>query len=115
VFILKKFGRKDTPPVIHTSSLLPDAIDVIATEMKRNSVIAVTPEEFEEGEWLRDAAAQSISLDPSLMIRSPTSPLGHLDFGFNDDHCESIYDDDADADNPTSKSPSSQRKGAGVP
>jgi hypothetical protein len=112
--MLKKFSRKKKPLVIPVSSLLPDVIEITATETKRNSVIAATQEEAEERERLRDAAAQSIGLDPDLMSKSPTSPLGHLDFGFDDEHYESIYDHDADADNPTSESHAPSREGSHI-
>ena len=96
--MLKKFGRKKKPLVIPTSSLLPDVIEITATETKRNSIIAATQEEEEERERLRDAAAQSIGLDPDLMSKPPTSPLGNLDFAFSDDHEESDYGHDPEAD-----------------
>ena len=112
--MLKKFGRKKKPLVIPTSSLLPDVIEITATETKRNSIIAATQEEEEERERLRDAAAQSIGLDPYLMSKSPTSPLGNLEFGFNDDHEDSDHEHDAEADNPTPGSHGPSREGSYV-
>ena len=96
--MLKKFGRKKKPLVIPTSSLLPDVIEITATETKRNSIIVATQEEEEERERLRDAAAQSIGLDPDLMSKPPTSPLGVLEFGYNGDQEESDYGHDIEAD-----------------
>ena len=97
-FMLKKFARKKKPLAAPASSLLPDVIEITATETKRNSVIAASQEEEQERERLRDAAAQSIGLDPDLMSRSPIDPL---EFGFSDDHDESNYDHDPEADNPS--------------
>jgi len=112
--MLKKFGRKKKPLVTPTSSFLPDVIEITATETKRNSVIAATQEEEEERERLRDAAAQSIGLDPDLMSKSPTSPQGNLDFGFSDGLEDSIYDHDTEPDNPTSGSHAPSREGSYV-
>jgi hypothetical protein len=112
--MLKKFGRKKKPLVIPTSSLLPDVIEITATETKRNSIIAATQEEEEERERLRDAAAQSIGLDPDLMSKPPTSPLGNLDFGFNADHEGSDYGHDAEADDLTYGSYEPSREGSYV-
>ena len=112
--MLKKLGRKKKPLVIPTSSLLPDVIEITATETKRNSIVAATQEEEEERERLRDAAAQSIGLDPDLMSKPPTSVLGHIDFAFNGDHDESDHEHDAEADNPTSGSHGPSREGSCV-
>ena len=112
--MLKKFGRKKKPLVIPASSLLPDVIEITATETKRNSIITATQEEEEERERLRDAAAQSIGLDPDLMTKSPTSVLGHPDFPFNGDHDESDHENDAEPDNPTSGSHGPSREGSYV-
>lgn len=98
--MLKKFGRKKKPLTIPPSSLLPDVIEITATETKRGSVIIATRAEDEERERLRDAAAQSIGLDPDLMSMSPTNPLGNHDFGCDNDH-ESDYERDPEVDNPT--------------
>ena len=98
--MLKKFARKKKPLAAPPSSLLADVIEITATEKKRNSVIAASQEEEEERERLRDAAAQSIGLDPDLMSKSPIDPLGNFDFGFNDDHDESNYDHDTEVDHP---------------
>jgi len=104
--MLKKFGRKKKPLGVPPSSLLPDVIEITATETKRNSIIAATQAEEAERVRLRDAAAQSIGLDPDLMSKSPTSPIGNLDFGFgfNGDHDGSDHDYGAEADDPTSGS-----------
>lgn len=110
--MLKKFGRKKKPPNIHTSALLPDVIEITATETKRNSVIAATMEEEVERERLRDAAAQSIGLDPDMMSRSPTSVLDNHDFGFGDDIHESDLDHDTETENPTSGSLGPSREGS---
>jgi hypothetical protein len=110
--MLKKFGRKKKPPIVSTSSLLPDVIEITATDTKRNSIIAATLLEEEERERLRDAAAQSIGLDPDLMSKSPTSVLGHHDFGFNDDHYEIYHDHDTETENPTSGSVGPSREGS---
>ena len=112
--MLKKFGRKRKPLVISTSSLLPDVIEITATETRRNSIIVATQEEEEERERLRDAAAQSIGLDPDLMCKSPTSPLGTLDFGFDGDHEESDYGHEAEADELTYGSHEPSREGSYV-
>ena len=96
--MLKKFGRKKKPLVVPVSSLLPDVIEITATEAKRNSIIAASQAEEQERERLRDAAAQSIGLDPDLMS---TNPLANLDLGFDDDHDDYSYDHDAEPDNPT--------------
>jgi len=100
--MLKKFGRKKKP-LASSPSILPDVIEITATETKRNSIIAATQEEEAERERLRDAAAQSIGLDPDLMSKSPTSPMGNLDFGFgfSDDHDGSDHDYGAEVDDPT--------------
>jgi len=108
-FTLKKFGRKKKPLVTPTSSLLPDVIEITATEAKRNSMIAASQEEEEERERLRDAAAQSIGLDPDLMM---SSPVANLDFGFGDDYDEYSYDHDAEADNPPFVSHGLSREGS---
>ena len=110
--MLKKFARKKKPPVIPTPSFLPDVIEITATETKRNSIIAAALEEEVERERLRDAAAQSIGLDPDMMSKSPTSVLGHHNFGFDDDHDESDHDRDPEAENPTSGSPGHSREGS---
>lgn len=110
-FMLKKFGRKKKPPIIPTS-LLHDVIEITATETKRNSIIAATLEEEVERERLRDAAAQSIGLDPDLMSKSPTSVLGNLDFGFGDDSYESDRDNDAETEHPTAGSVGPSREGS---
>lgn len=112
--MFKKFGRKKKPLVIPTSSLLPDVIEITATETKRNSMIIATQEEEEERERLRDAAAHSIGLDPDLMSKSPTSPMGNYDFGYNDDHDESDHELEAEVDNPTSGSRGPSREGSYV-
>lgn len=111
-FMLKKFGRKKKPPIVSTSSLLPDVIEITATETKRNSVVAATLEEEEERERLRDAAAQSIGLDPDLMSKSPTGVLDNLDFGFTDNNYESDHDHDAETENQTSGSLGPSREGS---
>lgn len=107
-FTLKKFGRKKKPLAIPTSTLLPDVIEITATEAKRNSVIAASQEEEQERERLRDAAAQSIGLDPDLM----SSPVANLDFGFGDDLDDYSYDHDVEADNPPSVSHGLSREGS---
>ena len=108
--MLKKFGRKKKPPIIPTSTILPDVIEITATEMKRNSIIAAALEEEEERGRLRDAAAQSIGLDPDLMSKSPTS--GVHDFSYNDNHYESDHENDAETENPTSGSLVPSREGS---
>ena len=113
-FTLKKFGRKKKPLAAPASSLLPDVIEITATETKRNSIIAASQEEEQERERLRDAAAQSIGLDPDLMSKSPTNALDSFDFGFNDDHDESNYDHDTEADNPAPGSLAPSREGSYV-
>lgn len=111
-FTLKKFGRKKKPPIIPAPSFLPDVIEITATETKRNSIIAATLEEEVERERLRDAAAHSIGLDPDLMSKSPTSVLGHHDFGFGDEYHGSDHDDDAETEHPTSGSLGPSREGS---
>jgi hypothetical protein len=111
-FMLKKFGKKKKPPIIPTSSILPDVIEITATETKRNSVIAAALAEEEERERLRDAAAQSIGLDPDLMSKSPTSVLDNHDFGFNGDSYESDYDRDTETENPMPGSLGPSREGS---
>lgn len=110
--MLKKFARKKKPPIIPPSSLLPDVVEISATEAKRNSIIAATLKEEEERERLRDAAAQSIGLDPDLMSKSPTSMFANHGFGFNDDSYESDRDHDTETENPTSGSRGPSREGS---
>ena len=110
--MLKKFGRKKKPHILPTPSILPDVIEITATETKRNSIIAATLQEEEERGRLRDAAAHSIGLDPDLMSKSPTSVLDHHDFGFTNDHAESDYDYDVETENPASASHGPSREGS---
>ncbi|KAF9649939.1 hypothetical protein BDM02DRAFT_3185884 [Thelephora ganbajun] len=112
-FMLKKFGRKKKP-LVNPTSLLPDVIEITATETKRNSIIVATQEEEEERERLRDAAAQSIGLDPDLMSKSPTSPLDNFDYDTNDDHDEFDHDRDAETNNPTPGSHPPSREGSHI-
>ena len=111
-FTLKKFGKKKKPPLDPTTSVLPDVIEITATETKRNSVIAATLQEEVERERLRDAAAHSIGLDPELMSRSPTSVLDSYDFGYNGDSHESDHDREAETEHPTPGSVGPSREGS---
>ena len=101
----KSSPRRRNPPLVPTTSVLPDVIEITATETKRNSVIAATLQEEVERERLRDAAAHSIGLDPELMSRSPTSVLDSYDFGYNGDSHESDHDREAETEHRAGRIP----------
>jgi hypothetical protein len=91
-----KLGKKKKAPTPVQTPHLPEVIEITAT--RRESAVADTEEE--ERERLRDAAAQSIGLDPDIMTQKPSgledaseeendeARLEHSDFA-----SDSPYDD----------------------